>query len=277
MVAELPANLYDTRMERSPQSHKGENGVVAIVGGSRWMHGAPLLSALAAQASGVDLLYLFVPACHEEVSKATALNFQVRAFAGNDLRERDTEAILERLASVDCAIIGPGIAHGDEDAVEAICALIEGAACPLVLDAAALQPTTLGLLGKTPTVLTPHLGELERMNIAPEDLGTAAKQAKTTIFLKGPIDRIAAPDGHIQTIAGGNAGLTVGGTGDTLAGLIGGFIAQQMEPVPACMLAGKLMKRAAEELYAKQWFSYTATDVIAQIPHLLHDVDSLHA
>jgi NAD(P)H-hydrate epimerase len=235
------------------------------------------MSALAAQASGVDLLYLCVPACHEEVAKAAGLNLQVHPFAGNDLRVQDVEGVLEQLASVDVAIIGPGIAHGDENATDAINAILKGAACPLVLDAAALQPTTLDTVSGKGAVLTPHLGELERMEVRPEDLGTMAKRHKATIFLKGSIDRIAAPDGTVHTIEGGNAGLTVGGTGDTLAGLIGGFIAQHMEPVPACLLAGKLMKQAADLLYDERWFSYTAQDVINRIPGLLHRVDAQHA
>jgi len=67
-------------MQRSPDSHKGENGKVAVVGGSRHMHGAPLLAALAAEASGVDLVFVCLPACHEEVAKETSLNIQVHPF-----------------------------------------------------------------------------------------------------------------------------------------------------------------------------------------------------
>jgi len=265
-------------VQRDPDSHKGENGVVAVVGGSRAMHGAPILSALAAEASGVNLLFVCVPACHEEVAKAAALNFQVHPFRGDDLRTTDATQILELLASVDCAIVGPGIAHADDKALAALASLIEGSACPLVLDAAALQPTTLPLLKRKDrtVVLTPHLGELERMELHPEDLGHTAKQHNISIFLKSSIDRIAAPDGHVENIRGGNAGLTVGGTGDTLAGLIGGFIAQGMPAHAACMLAGKLVKQAGERLFARQWFAYSAHDVIRSIPGLLHELDASH-
>ncbi|MDD3896417.1 MAG: NAD(P)H-hydrate dehydratase [Candidatus Peribacteraceae bacterium] len=256
-------------MERNPDSHKGENGIVAIVGGSATMHGAPLFSALAAEASGVDLVHVMLPRCHADAAKAMSLNFQVRLFAGDELAAQDTEAVLECLASVDCAVLGPGIAHGNAASIRALEAIIEGAACPLVLDAAALQPTTLSLVQGKTAVLTPHLGELERMEVRPELIGEVATQNNVTLFLKGPTDRLALPDDEILSIKGGNAGLTVGGTGDALAGLIAGLIGQGMPPGKACLLAGELMKKAAEELFADLWFAYRTQDVIARIPHLL--------
>lgn len=72
-------------MDRSPQSHKGENGIVMVIGGSSSIHGAPLFSALAAEASGVDLVYVSVPEVHAEVAKQTSLNFLVHPFPGNDV------------------------------------------------------------------------------------------------------------------------------------------------------------------------------------------------
>jgi NAD(P)H-hydrate epimerase len=256
-------------MERNPDSHKGENGTVAIVGGSESMHGAPLFSALAAEASGVDLVHVFVPRCHADTAKAMSLNFQVHLFAADELGTKDTAAILECLASVDCAVIGPGIAHGNAVSIRALEAIIQGAACPLVLDAAALQPTTLSLVQGKGTVLTPHLGELERMEVRPESIGEVAKLNNVTLFLKGSIDRLALPNGKVLSIKGGNAGLTVGGTGDALAGLIAGLIGQSMPSEKACLLAGELIKKAGEELFKEMWFAYRTQDVIARIPHLL--------
>lgn len=58
---------------RRPDSHKGENGKIAVIGGSQHMHGAPLLAALAAEASGVDLVYVCVPACSYRAGTKTGL------------------------------------------------------------------------------------------------------------------------------------------------------------------------------------------------------------
>ena len=256
-------------MDRSQESHKGENGIVAVVGGSSDMHGAPLFSALAAEASGVDLVHVLLPHCHAEVAKSSSLNFQVHPFAGDELNAKDTEAILKQLASVDCAVLGPGIAHGNTSSIRALEAIIEGAVCPLVLDAAALQPTTLSLIQNKTVVLTPHLGELERMGLRPEMIGDVAAQNKVTLFLKGPIDQIALPTGEVKSIEGGNAGLSVGGTGDALAGLIAGLIGQKMAPAKACMIAGELMKKAGEELFGDMGFAFRTKDLIDQIPSLL--------
>jgi NAD(P)H-hydrate epimerase len=90
------------------------------------------------------------------------------------------------------------------------------------------------------------------------------------IVLKGPEDQVVGPDGKSETIKGGNAGLTVGGTGDVLAGLIGGLIAQKMDPFEASVLATKIIKKAGEELKKDNSYAYTASDVIGIIPEMLN-------
>lgn len=254
---------------RSPSSHKGENGKVAIIGGSPTIHGAPLLSALSAQSSGVDLLFLAVPACHAVIARSTSLHFQVHPFVGDTLSTKDASAILELLATMDCAVIGPGIDR-TPPALRVLRSIISSAPCPLVLDASALQPWTLSVIDRTQTVLTPHLGELERMAIDPKDIGSVAEEYGITIHLKGHIDRIAAPDGSISEISGGNAGLTVGGTGDALAGLIAGLIAQGYDPLQACVTASTTIKRAACTLFGKFGYAFGTRRIIDQIGPVLH-------
>lgn len=263
--------LYDVRMLRDPASHKGENGKVCIIGGSRHIHGAPLFSALAAEASGVDLIYLFVPPAHEEVAKQASLNFQVRTFQSDELSTDDVGPILQMLASMDCALIGPGLGH-EPPSLRALRQIITGAPCPLVLDASALQADTLSWITDKQIVLTPHLGELERMGIAELDLPEKARHHSITILLKAPIDRIVSPDGSVVESAGGNAGLTVGGTGDALAGLTAGLIAQHLELPEAALLASITIKKAGEMLAEQQGMHYMTLDVIEMIPLILqHD------
>ncbi|HCI03332.1 TPA: NAD(P)H-hydrate dehydratase [Candidatus Peribacteria bacterium] len=257
-------------MKRDPNSHKGENGKVAIIGGSRHMHGAPLLCALAAERSGADLVYLSLPDWHENVAKDTSLNFQVYPFQMDDLQAHDVGPVLGLLATMDCAVLGPGIDHANEDSKKALMQIIEGASCALVSDAAALQPETLKAVKGKSAVLTPHLGELERMEVKEKELEKAAKDSGAVIVLKGPEDQVVGPDGKSETIKGGNAGLTVGGTGDVLAGLIGGLIAQKMDPFEASVLATKIIKKAGEELKKDNSYAYTASDVIGIIPEMLN-------
>ncbi len=257
---------------RNPHSHKGDNGKVAVIGGSRHMHGAPILSALAAEASGVDLVYIAVPAVHEEVTKHASMNFQVHTFDGDEMLKKDVGPMLQILAIMDSAVIGPGLSR-HVDTLSAIDQLIGGAPCPLVIDASALQTTTLASVAGRGAVLTPHLGELERMGIAESDVMQRAKVAGTYFLVKGETDVIHGPDGEAQRVTGGNAGLTVGGTGDVLAGLVAGLIAQKMLQFEAMMLASKVIKTAGERLLLEKGFHYTAMDVIEQIPYLLREME----
>jgi NAD(P)H-hydrate epimerase len=261
-------------MPRSPDSHKGENGKVAVIGGSTFMHGAPLFAARAAEASGADLIFICLPKCHAEVAKATSLNFQVHPFKGDDLTKADVPAILELLATMDSAVLGPGIAQGGRGSLAALLDVIAEAPCKLVPDAAALQQRTLSLIRGKIAVLTPHPAELERMGLTPADLKVQAQNSGAVIFLKGPTDRIAGPDGSVEELTGGNAGLTAGGTGDALAGLIAGLLAQGVGPFEAAKTASRIIKRAAEELFPKYGYAFGTKRVIKEIPRLLHTLDA---
>lgn len=260
-------------MKRAADSHKGENGKIAVIGGAQTIHGAPIFSALAAEAAGVDTVSICLPRCHSEAAKSWTLNAFVHPFAADDLRQKDVGFLLELTATIDVAVIGPGIAR-ESESVRALEDIVAAATCKLVLDATALQPWTLDRVHGKAAVLTPHLGELERMGVSPNEIGDVARGTGTTVVLKGMIDRIAHPDGTVEEIRGGNAGLTVGGTGDALAGLIAGLMAQGMEIADAARMGCAVMKRAAEELWPEYGFSYGTQRVIKRIPRLLATLDA---
>src|SRR6185369_13017121 len=136
---------------------------------------------------------------------------------GDELGKKDLGPLIEMLATVDCAVIGPGLSR-TPSALKLLRELIESAACPLVLDASALQSWTLKAVNRKEAVLTPHLGELERMGIDPKGVIGLVDMSGIVIHIKGASDRIMAPGEPTKEITGGNAGLTVGGTGDALAG-----------------------------------------------------------
>jgi len=259
-------------MTRDPHSHKGENGKVAVIGGSATIHGAPIFSMLAAEACGADLIFGFVPLCHSALTRSYSLNFQITPFNSDDLSKSDREPILKLLATMDAAVIGPGIAR-DESTLKILREIISEATCPLVLDASALQLWTLAVVSGKQVILTPHLGELERMDIAEKMIGPVAKKHGVTIHLKGPADRIASPDGSVIEVSGGNAGLTVGGTGDALAGLIAGLLAQGHSPLEASRTASAVIKRAGSVLLPEFGYAYGARRVIDCMPHVLRAND----
>ncbi len=256
---------------RSPSSHKGENGTVAIIGGSLHQHGAPLFSALAAEAAGVDLIHVWVPVMHAEVAKHTSLNFQVHTFGSSksdEISAKDRTRIVEFLATIDAVVIGPGLSRSAES-LASIMTLLEETPCPVIADASALQPQTIKKLSGKHAVLTPHLAELERMKIDRKDLKKIAHNQYCTILLKSPTDVIVSEKGEEKMVEGGNAGLTVGGTGDALAGLIAGLIAQGMNHAEACIHASTVIKRAGDLLHRDAGFSYRTIDIIRMIPRIL--------
>ncbi len=263
----IPNLPYHENVQRNPESHKGDNGKVAVVGGCGMIHGAPLFNALAAEASGIDTLSICLPRCHEETAKRWILNAFVHSFQGDLLTDADIEPILELTAPLDCVVMGSGIAKTGER-VHALEEIIAACTTPMVLDATALQKNTLELVRGKQAVLTPHLGELERMDVDLNDLQDIANEYQTIIVLKGPVDRIYSSH-DTDEIKGGNAGLTTGGTGDVLAGLICGLIAQGMAPLSAARDACAIMKAAGDELYEEKGYAYTALDVIEIIPQLL--------
>ncbi len=259
---------------RSPTSHKGENGSVAVIGGSQFQHGAPIFSALAAEASGVDLVFLFVPLIHAEVARTFSLNFQVHPFGSatsDEISSQDRARMTELLATMDSAVIGPGLSRS-ASSLTSIMTLLEECPCPLVADASALQPKTLQFLSGKHAVVTPHLGELERMRLLSTGIPAAAKKYGCTFLLKGCEDTVVSEDGQKISVTGGNAGLTVGGTGDALAGLTAGLIAQGHAPVEACEIASKTIKRVGDFLFAEKGYAYTTREVIRCIPMILKEL-----
>ena len=243
------------------------------------MHGAPIFAALAAEAAGVDLIFPCIPEIHEGVTRTASPNFIVHPFRGNDLSKSDISALEDVFAASTTAVIGPGLAQF-ESAQKAMQTLIAKTTIPMVIDASALQPWTFDALKGKKAVVTPHIRELGRMQgqvlnkkseEEKKDLAcTIANERNVTMIIKGAVDIVAGEDGRCQEIKGGNAGLTVGGTGDVLAGTIAGLMAQRIDPFDAAVAATTIIKRAAEELYKEKGYAFTTMDVIKAIPHLVH-------
>ncbi len=267
-------------MKRAKNSHKGENGTVAVIGGSHEFHGAPIFSALAAQASGVDLVYPVVHECNELPTKMASPGFIVETFENNSLDEQDVRDLFPLLLDVHSVVMGPGMAETKENDA-ALKMLISNCPCAMVLDARALKPTIVKMIKKkSPVVLTPHLGELEtltgqKLTDAPrkeitELVLALAKVLGCTVLLKGAEDFVAGPTGKHAVVKGGDPGLTKGGTGDALAGLVAGLMAQGLSPFDAAVLGTRVIKQAGATLHKQFGYGYTTLQVIDQIAPALH-------
>ncbi len=270
--------------KRDPFSYKGKNGRVLIVGGSIDFHGAPIFSALGALNSGVDLVSLAVPECNFDVTRSHAPDFIVRKYPGEFLNTRSQEMILQMAKKADVVVFGPGLGERTET-MRALKQLVEQIGIPTILDASAIQALEMidKMPLKQPLVITPHHTEFEKLTGKsfriedPSDhkvrvIRTLAKDLKINILLKGPIGVIVGEDGSVEENDTGNAGMTVGGSGDVLSGLIAGLIAQGLKPYEACGSAAYILGLSADKLIKEKGYAFSSSDLAHEIPFIVKDI-----
>jgi hydroxyethylthiazole kinase-like uncharacterized protein yjeF len=257
-------------------SHKGQNGRLLIVGGGPYT-GAPALSALAALRTGADLVWIAVPERCYQVVASYSPDYIVKALGGPMLTPDDLPLISELIASVDAVLVGPGLGR-DEETVRTVCQFVKDIDKPLVVDADGLYAISAldDLSFKIPTVLTPHRKEFQRLNpsidqIDENAVSGLAKKLGATIVLKAPVDIIT--DGErIKRNRTGNPAMSVGGTGDALAGIIAALLAKGAGPFDAARMGAYLSGKSGDTAFEIVGYSMTASDVIASIPLALKDV-----
>lgn len=259
--------------ERRTSSHKGDNGNVLIVGGNELFHGAPILAGLSAEQSGADLVYLMVPKNHQNLSRQFSLNLIVDTFKGKFLRPLDVKHVLDWTEKVDVMVIGNGLGERPQTN-RAVRKILQKSKCHLVVDAAALLPflEVAPLAKDREVVLTPHRGELSKMlaedveklstSKLKELLKSKAAEWEATIVLKGPEDLIVSPDGKIHINETGHPIMTKGGTGDVLAGMIGGMMAQGFTGFSAAKASTKLWGKMGEAVAKKKGLTVTVEELL---------------
>lgn len=253
-------------LNRKKDSHKGQNGKVMIIGGNHMFHGAPILCTLGAEFSGADLVFPFIPPVHADALKNHSLNCIIQTFHENILTSKDVKRIVHFSKNVDSVVIGPGLGS-DAKTKRAIKTLLTHLKIPTIIDASALFYTNT--FPKT-AILTPHQGEFHELTgdePTTKNVQKWAKHFKVTIVCKGHEDIIANSD-NIAINKNGNALMTVGGTGDVLSGLIGGLVAQGIEPFEAGKIATKALGQAGDHL-ANINGTLRAIDLVHEIPALL--------
>ncbi len=252
--AELFENTPELWLDRFPwpthESHKHARGRMIVVSGEAWSTGAARLSARSGLRIGAGLVTLLSPT---ESLAANAAHLEAVM-----LRGFDTDLELEQAtANVDAAVIGPAAGVSETTLLNVMALARTGAA--LVLDADAItvfrdDPEELFSLLDRDDVLTPHRGEFGRLfpgllDAAPERITAArraARRAGAVVLLKGSDTVIAAPDGRAAINLNGSPWLATAGSGDVLAGFIGGLIAQGMESFEAACAAAWIHAEAAE-------------------------------
>ena len=202
---------------RPAQSDKRTFGHLFVLGGSHSYPGAVVMAVRAALHSGVGLVTAFVP--EELVPEYAAQHPEAMWVACPKDKSATLALVRERLARANAFLIGPGL--GAEPAT--ICLvqeIVAAAQVPLVLDADALRPEVLQAAGAKPLIATPHAGEYAR--IAP----ALPAAVQGVVIRKGPLTRVTAGGTDYYSPFGGPV-LARGGSGDLLAGLVGGLLAQK--------------------------------------------------
>lgn len=219
---------------RKPEGNKGTFGKALIVAGSAGMAGAAYFSAKAAYTSGCGLVRIYTA----EENRVILQTKLPEAILTTYSKRPEHAQLIEALAWADVIVAGPGLGF-DENAEAILKNVLKNAAVPVVLDADALnliaKDTTILLKPHTDMVVTPHLGEMSRLNgvsvsYLKENMITAAeefaREYNVICVLKDAKTVTAVPYGRTYLNLSGNDGMATGGSGDVLSGVIGGLIAQ---------------------------------------------------
>jgi ADP-dependent NAD(P)H-hydrate dehydratase len=282
----------------SSEGDKEERGRVLIVGGCAEMPGAVILAAEAALRAGAGKLTV---ACGASAAAQVALAIpesRVIALpetATGTVGSAAAHALDSLTGKIDAVLVGPGMQ--EESALAGfVCELLEQMPeVPVLLDACAMgivrrpRPTealTGRFLGRfsTRVLLTPHAGEMAHLSgaskeqIAADPRGAALEAAarwQAVVALKGATTFVAAPDGRLWRHEGGNIGLAVSGSGDTLAGIIAGLAARGADLEQAAVWGVALHAGAGQRLAAIHGpLGFLARELGPHIPALMRDLSS---
>jgi len=269
---------------RNASSKKGDNGTVLVAGGSKFYHGAPIFTSQAALRTGTDLVYTAVP---------RSIITEVRCFSPSLIAlplpdDKMTVGAANRLVAMlprkpDAAALGMGMSIARPEAIIALLErLKEKGTAKILLDASALFPQVLQEIENTNAVVTPHAGEYMRLfgnnpgidekeRIA--NVTASAKKYGITILLKGPTDIVS--DGKSTGInRTHNCAMTVGGTGDILAGITAALLCK-IPPFEAALLAAYFNGLAGNVAFNRLGLHMTSEDMLEALPEAMKRFDTI--
>ena len=253
-------------------AHKGNFGHGLLIAGSYGMAGASILSAKACLRSGIGLLTVHTPIHNHDLLQTTV----PEAIVQTDIHERYFAQPTD-LSKYKAVAIGPGLGQ-DQDTALAMMEQIHGCHIPVILDADAINilSTHRNWLSRIPkrSILTPHLGELERLVGKCMDtyerllkVKEMATYLQSYIIVKGAWTCIVTPEGHYFFNPTGNPGMATGGSGDVLTGILLALMAQGYAQEDACRL-GVYVHGLAGDIAAEEMteIGMTASDIINALP-----------
>jgi len=270
--------LKEIYKPRKKDSYKGNYGKVLVIGGSKFYHGSPTLSALAAYRAGADLVFLAGPERAMNIAATYGAELITYPLTGDWVVNRHVPILLELSSNKHAIVIGGGMTR-NADTLEAIIKFLKKIDIPCVVDADAIYAISKRRDAiKNNFVLTPHTHEffvltgVKVSDLSLEEKVKAVKRAafemNCTILLKGSVDVIS--DGNRTAInKTGNPYMTVGGTGDVLAGVCGALLAREVEPFTAACAAAFIVGRAGDVAAKEKKEGLLPSDVIDAIPKVI--------
>jgi NAD(P)H-hydrate epimerase len=259
-------------LTRPSDAHKGAFGEVLVVGGGPYT-GAPALAAQAAMRAGADLVRVACPRAVAREVQGFEEGLILRPFDGDRLASAALDQVRSLAADHDAVVFGPGLGD-DEATLDAVRDFLAGYSGRAVIDADALR--VVPDVDTDATLLcTPHGGELRAMGGPSADdwrdrvdaVADFAAELGHTLLVKGAYDVIAdGTDARVNRT--GNPGMTVGGTGDVLAGAAGALLATQ-DPLDAAALAAYANGLAGDRVVDRRGYGLLASDLLPELPRAL--------
>lgn len=276
-----PAALKSHPLPPVVSGDKDSKGQILVIAGSRQVPGAAFLAATAAMRAGAGKLQIatadsIAPQLGVAMPEAMVSGLPEERDGG--FAERAAEMLTERTAKVDAVVAGPGMTGGKGCA--GIARVLLASDAPLALDAAvlhALQPVQTER--SSLPILLPHAGELaslldcDEAEIEADPVGCglrAARRYRSIVLVKGVVSYVVTPSGDAWRHEGGAPGLGVSGSGDVLAGIVGGLLARGAESLNALLWAVWLHGEAGASLAKKIGpIGFLAREIADEIPALL--------
>ncbi len=273
--------------KRRQEAHKGDYGRLVVVGGGLRYVGAPALVGLAALRSGVDLAIIAAPEKVAWTVNSFSPDLITIKLPCRDLEPAALSELRNELKSATAVVVGSGLGTlaKTRDAVLGLARMLkdEYPGLPTLFDADGLKAlaSERGLPQGMPWVMTPHAREFELLTGVdlPSDIKGRAQQVRVaskelgcTVLLKAWVDVIASPAGKVKLNYTGNSGMTVGGTGDVLAGVVGAFLSQGVEPFKAAVAGAWACGHAGDLCYKERGYELLASDLIEKLPAVFKEV-----
>lgn len=285
------SDIAEIVVPRSPDSHKGTHGTIAIVTGSSQMAGAALMAAHGAVRSGAGKVFLRVPGATAPYCIGVQPEIMVRGVGtGDHFTAEDADEIIAESRNWSVLAMGPGMGR-DAGTKAFLLKVLPAVTCPVVLDADAInllvgEKALLTSIGSR-LILTPHLAEFSRLSglsmteIKADPIGVARQfvgEWKVNLVLKGaPTLIVSARTGNVYINSTGNAGMACGGMGDVLTGMIAAMTAHQgMSDLCSAACAGVYLHGAAGDTCRKDYgpYGFTPMETADAVPRVLASLEA---